>query len=323
MSESRGTQGLDQPSQGKAPHSGQGALSRFVHWLNDDAHRVTSRYEQTRHRLDETAAGQHFEHLRQADLMREAMILAAQAFLCLIPVMITIAAISPLGGSHSVSTDFTERMGLSVAASHDVQRLFASPHDVRRTTTEVGIAVAILFAYGWPSALRRGYEATWRLSPRGSRDMWRGIVWILIFLVGAVAVVVLSVDVHGRWGQFGVDVLTVLLVLLGTWWTQHLLLGGRVAWRALLPGAVAITVGLFGLRWFTSVLFSGWMVSNQRSYGPMGTVFILMAWVVGFSFVMLGGAVVGQSIYEARRDKRGSVSPVVRLSGRPNGPGAR
>ncbi len=181
--------------------------------------------------------------------------------------------------------------------------------------------LAIVFAYGWPSALQRGYEATWRLPSRGGREMWRGILWILVFLVVSVAVVVLSVDVHGTWGQFGVDVLTILVVLLGSWWTQHLLLGGRVAWRALLPGAVAITIGLFGFRWFTSLAFSGWMVSNARSYGPMGTVFILMAWVVGFSFVMLGGAVVGNSIYEARRDKGGSVA-VVRLPGLPNDPRA-
>ena len=44
---------------------------------------------------------------------------------------------------------------------------------------------------------------------------------------------------------------TVILLFCATlawaWWTQHLLLGGRVAWRPLFPGAVATAVALFGL----------------------------------------------------------------------------
>ncbi|MCY0928907.1 hypothetical protein OTB20_22375 [Streptomyces sp. H27-H1] len=43
-------------------------------------------------------------------------------------------------------------------------------------------------------------------------------------------------------------------VAIGTvffWWPQRLLLGGRVAWTALLPGAVATMLGLLGPRVFS------------------------------------------------------------------------
>lgn len=40
------------------------------------------------------------------------------------------------------------------------------------------------------------------------------------------------------------------------WTSGRLLLGGRVRWRALLPGAVATSLGLLGLRVFSQLVFS-------------------------------------------------------------------
>ncbi|MGW0633643.1 hypothetical protein [Streptomyces sp. NPDC002758] len=48
----------------------------------------------------------------------------------------------------------------------------------------------------------------------------------------------------GAW--LGIPVTLVGLTVLW-WWTQHLLLGGLVGWRPLLPGAVIIAIALTAL----------------------------------------------------------------------------
>jgi len=74
-----------------------------------------------------------------------------------------------------------------------------------------------------------------------------------------------------------------------------------VGWRPLLTGAATITVGLYGMRAFAAVSLSESITYNFDRYGPIGIVFMLLSWFIGFSVVMLGGAVVGQEWWSARQ----------------------
>lgn len=89
-----------------------------------------------------------------------------------------------------------------------------------------------------------------------------------------------------------------LSAVLFLWWSQHLLLGGRIRWRALLPGAVATVVGLLGLRIFSALVFSPLIASNAVAYGPVGTVLVVESWLLGVGVVIFGGALVGRLFYE-------------------------
>ncbi|MFE4061000.1 hypothetical protein ACFXP3_32700, partial [Streptomyces sp. NPDC059096] len=96
----------------------------------------------------------------------------------------------------------------------------------------------------------------------------------------------------------------LILTFLFFWWSQHVLLAGRVRWRALVPGAVAIALGLLGLRVFSRVVFSPLIASNAVTYGPFGTVLVLQSWLVGVGFVVYGGALVGRLLHEHHTHRR-------------------
>jgi uncharacterized BrkB/YihY/UPF0761 family membrane protein len=85
------------------------------------------------------------------------------------------------------------------------------------------------------------------------------------------------------------------------WWGQHVLLAGRVTWRALLPGAVALALALAGLRLVLHFYLSRNIESQYPSYGPIGVVFVLQSWFIAFSVVMLGGPLLGRFISGASR----------------------
>jgi membrane protein len=80
------------------------------------------------------------------------------------------------------------------------------------------------------------------------------------------------------------------------------LLGGRVTWRALLPGALCVgllTTVLFRL---TRVIMPGQIAWQVHAYGLIGAVFVLSVWLMILSGVIFGGILIGALITERRAD---------------------
>ena len=85
-----------------------------------------------------------------------------------------------------------------------------------------------------------------------------------------------------------------LVALTGFWWfTMWFLLAGRVPWRPLFPAAVATAVCWVGMEAVFSVIFSGMVISNYKTYGLIGVVFALMSWLIAIGVVIILGAVAG------------------------------
>lgn len=265
---------------------------------------LSDRYSQTRERLDRSVAGHVQRRVKDIDLSNQALILAALAFMLLIPVLVSLSALFPLGAGQGIAAEIAQRLGLSPEATQNLQALFPSRDKVLGTTTFFSVALAFISAFSWPTALQRGYELAWGLPSLGWRALWRPLLWLAGFLVfGAV--------LGGAGPLVTGGLRVVLLVVIGlplatawAWWTQHLLLGGRVGWRQLLPGAIAIGVGLVAIRLFAEFYLSSSIISHYQKYGPLGIVFIMLSWLVALSTVMLGGAVLGVVVQERRQERR-------------------
>lgn len=260
------------------------------------------RLDQTKGRIDASRVGHVQRRFAQADLANQAMILAALALSLLLPVLVTLAAVLPLGGADSLPAAVAHRLGLDAASTDDLQKLFPKAQVVRGGTTVFGSLFTLLSAYAWPAALQRGYEIAWGVESKGWRGLWRPFAWLTGFVaLGALLIVLPSTGIANPWRTVLLLVFWTPVLFVGSWWTQHFLLGGRVAWRPLLAGAVAMTVGLIALRAFAAVYLSTAISTNYARYGPLGIVFMLLTWLIAISTVMLGGPVVGAALYEHRR----------------------
>ncbi|MGN6636980.1 MAG: YhjD/YihY/BrkB family envelope integrity protein [Oryzihumus sp.] len=297
------------PAEGAAPGPGGGAgptaprLSALVpQRFPARARALVERVDHLLERAEATTAGRVRRRAQEMDLVHQAMVLAALAMMLLIPALITLSALVPLSDSHGVANTVTRRLGLSAQAAHDVQQLFGAPGVKRTSTSYIGAVVTLVSAYTWPAALQKGYEIAWGLPGRGARDLWRPLVWLAAMLGAATLVALVGGSSERGVGRAWLVPLGVMpFVFAWAWWTQHLLLGGRVGWRPLLTGAATITVGLYALRAFAAVSLSESITYNYDRYGPIGIVFMLLSWFIGFSVVMLGGAVVGQEWWSARQ----------------------
>jgi len=126
-----------------------------------------------------------------------------------------------------------------------------------------------------------------------------GLGWVATLL----AFLSLQVGIGTGVGTAGGRVVLALVLqfavsVLFWWWTLYILLVGSVSWRTLFPSGMATAVCYTGLGVFGSLFVSSAIVSNVKSYGPIGAVMIMLSFLIGLGVVVHLGAVVGQMYNE-------------------------
>lgn len=226
---------------------------------------------------------------RQLELLHRAMGFATLALVTLAPLLIVVAAFDPLvrGGFASWLSD---GMGLSGQSAHVLTDVFSPPREVVGTTSAWSVLMLALFGVSFGGSVQNGYERIWNLAAGPWHRVWRQATWLVVLMAYLYQEVQTKTAVHGA----ARIVLSTVTAVLFFWWGQRFLLGGQVRWRDLLPGAVATTLGLVGLRAFSILVFTPLIVTNALSYGAVGTVLVVESWLIGVGFVVYGGALLGR-----------------------------
>lgn len=253
----------------------------------------TSRFGPLHRVISRSPIGRGWRRSRDIELWSRSLGFAALGFLTLVPLLIIVSSADP-GHGRGFAQWLGEGLGVSKAARLQVEQLFTRPGQALRTTTAFGIAALAVFGLSFGAAVQTGYEKVWGLPSARWWARWRHVVWLSV-LTGYLYVS--ATTTLRREPLAGVAVASLSAVLL-LWWSQRLLLGGRIRWRALLPGAVATVIGLIGLRVFSRLVFSPLIATNVVTFGPVGTVLVIQSWLVGVGVVVFGGALVGRMLYE-------------------------
>jgi len=243
--------------------------------------------------ISRSPVGRGWRRSRGIELWSRSLGFAALGLLTLVPLLIIVSSADPEHG-RGFAQWLGEGLGVSTASRRQVEQLFIRPGQALRTTTVFGIAALAVFGLTFGAAVQTGYEKVWDLPPARWWARWRHVVWLGV-LTGYLFVS--ATTTLRREPLAGVAVASLSAVLF-LWWSQRLLLGGRIRWRALLPGAVATVIGLLGLRVFSRLVFSPLIASNAVTYGPVGTVLVIQSWLVGVGVVVFGGALVGRLLHE-------------------------
>jgi membrane protein len=246
-----------------------------------------------RRAISRSPVGRGWRRSRAIELGSRSLGFAALGLLTLVPLLIIVSSADPERG-RGFAQWLGEGLGVSTASRRQVEKLFTGPGQALRSTTVFGIAALAVFGLSFGAAVQTGYEKVWGLPPARWWARWRHLVWIGV-LTGYLF---LSATTTLRPRPLAGGLVTSLTAVLFLWWSQHLLLGGRIRWRALVPGAVATVIGLLGLRVFSSVVFSPLIASNAVTYGLVGTVLVIQSWLVGVGVVVFGGALVGRLLHE-------------------------
>ncbi|MFD9324729.1 ribonuclease BN [Streptomyces sp. NPDC060065] len=243
--------------------------------------------------IRDSSAERGWRRSREIELGPRSLGFAALGFLTLVPLLIVVSAADPAQG-RGFAQWLGDGLGVSGAAKEEIARLFSRPGQVLQTTTAFGLAALAVFGLTFGAAVQTGYEKVWELAPARWYARWRQVLWLGVLVGSLYLTATTTLWRHSPAGALGATLSAVLFF----WWSQRMLLGRRIAWSALLPGAVATVLGLLGLRVFSRLVFSPLIASSAVTYGPFGTVLVIQSWLVGVGVVVFGGALVGRLLYE-------------------------
>jgi membrane protein len=229
-----------------------------------------------------------WHRLNSADFLNQGVIFASTLLLCAFPFLIVADALE----RQSTARGLGQRIGLNRQAAGDVGHLFTSLHATVASVTGVAWVFLVLGGFSVAASLQGLYQRVFGLDSRTTRDMPRALIWLVLLVAWLYGSAFVGPPV--RAGGPVAFAIVGLVVFTCFWWlTMWLLLAGRVPWRRLLPSAVATGAFWLGMEAFLAVTFSGMVTSDDRKYGPIGTVFALMSYLIAIGVVVILGAVTG------------------------------
>jgi membrane protein len=243
--------------------------------------------------------GRILGRLIEVNFLDRTVILAAQAFSAILPLIMVVNIVSPHPGGDSPAAALARRLGLGPRDVASLQSAIAPPPSARASIGVLGVILALLTATSFARALQRSYELAWRLPPAGLRAAWRPLA-----LVIGLAVYVELLFLFGRLvrGIPARSLLEDLVTFVGAWavWTGagSVLLAGRVRPRLLAVGGLLTAVGFAILRRLAAVYLPDLVATNQQQFGLLGVAFTLFSWLSACAFVIVVATVVGAVLAE-------------------------
>jgi len=236
---------------------------------------------------------------REFELMHRALGFAALAILTVIPLLILVAAANPT--SHRGLAGWViYGMDLTGSSADAVTRLLSAPARVLGTTSVFSAVLVSVAGVTFAGSVQAGFERIWGLPAGPWHKIWRQAVWMAGLTAYIYATATVGQVTHrGPTETAGRVAVAVVLGIAFFWWGLGFLLGGRVSYRAALPGAIATIVLLAGLRVFSGLVFEPLIVGNAVSYGALGTVLILQSWLIGVGWVLFGAQLFGRWLHDS------------------------
>jgi membrane protein len=236
------------------------------------------------------------------DFLNRGMVFAATLLLCFFPFLIVVSALAGRPAAQSL----VRYTGLNSQAAADVGHLFVS--SAATTSAVVGTASMMFFVLGGiatATALQEIYEQAFDLPHRRIKGLLHRLAWLAV-LIGTS----LLTGWVGPWlrhaGGPALLAAAALAWATGFWWlTMRILLAGRISWRALFPAAFSTGALCVAMEAVFSLFFSAMVVSDETRYGPIGTIFALLSYLIAIGVVVILGAVTGRAWHERSPGKSG------------------
>jgi membrane protein len=236
--------------------------------------------------------------LSRIELLDRSLALGAQALLALIPMLMVLGAFMPRVWAEGVVQQIRDVVGLREDVMAPVRQLALEQQAQQAQTGIVGAVVSLASASSFSRALQRMYARAWDLPARGGvRALRSSLLWILGWLLMLQVTALLLRTLSGIQHAGPLPVLVQLSAnTLLWWWTSRLLLGGRVPWRRLLPGAAVTALFMVLLTRGSALVMPAFTRSNLDQFGPLGVVFAIGSWLVVFGGVLVVATVVGRQL---------------------------
>lgn len=265
----------------------------------------------SREPIERSLAGRIVLRFDIIDGSDRAAVLALNALLSLIPLAVLGVAIGHVYGvtSGNYADGLVEILNLHGRTAQYVRDATASVNDSIRSATFIGIGGLLWTAFGFTGALWRVYDRAWGgHSHAGPRALLRGFAWLVLF-AAAQTVVAITRSETGRSMGDRFTVLALQLVLGFFVWlvSPSLLLGRKLPWRVVAPGAALTALGTVAFLAGSSLVMPGIVDDYAAPLGPIGVAIALGFWLWALAYLWVASAVVTAVLAERATEREQAV----------------
>ena len=218
------------------------------------------------------------------------------AFVSLFPLaLVTISVIGLLSGSNPhLADDLVRNLGLSGQAATTMRRTLATAQDSGTAGSVVGLVGMAWTGLSLVGALQYVVNLPREVTVRGIKARLLGIPWLLGSAVVLAASIFTSAVINwlpGWTAPFAI-VLSIAVDVALFLWTFWFLDAHRPPPRTLLAGAVAAAIGFEVLKLVGALLVPRLVASSSATYGSIGVVFAILAWLLLFGRLLVYATVL-------------------------------
>jgi uncharacterized BrkB/YihY/UPF0761 family membrane protein len=242
--------------------------------------------------------------------------LAYRFFIWLLP--LALVSVAGLGLASDVASQSPQETAQTFGISGFVSRSIATSADgpARWYALLVGIPILVYATRSLLRGLITAHRLLWRdVRVAAPKPTLAATLRLLVLLLSFSVVTAVSGAVRS-WAP-GPGVLVTALAILpyaGLWLLISLRLPHRGAdWRALVPGALVVGVGLELLHAFTAYVLEPYAVAKQGTYGALGAAAALLLGLFLLARLAVAGAVLNVTLWERGRREPTIASRSVRV----------
>jgi membrane protein len=234
--------------------------------------------------------------LARVELVDRSLALGAQMLLAIIPLLMVVGAFMPADWGSELTAQVRDIIGVKDDVMDPLRDAALTEETTQGEVGLLSLLVAVASATSFSRAMQRMYARVWDLPTfRGVRAIRSSVLWLLgwVAMLQITALLVRSVTGVPLTGVLRLSIQLVANTLLW-WWTARLLLGGRVSWRQLLPGALLSGALVIALSKLSALFMPRFALANLEQFGPLGVVFAIASWLVLFGGVLVVATVMGR-----------------------------
>jgi membrane protein len=233
-----------------------------------------------------------------------AMAIGAQAYTALIPLLIVYASLLPRADNEDFADTMIKEFELSGSTAASFKRAFAPAGEVESGVTALGVLLLLVSALSFTRGMQRLYEGVFDLEKLGVKNTPRALLWLFVITAFLAVRPLILGPLHGWVSEAATLAFSTMLWVV----TPYLMLGRRVSWQRLLPGAVLTAIGMAGVGIWSVIWMPHTLASSAGQFGLIGIGFALLTWLIAIAGVIVVTSTGGAMIADRWSRSRGRVS---------------